>query len=914
MKRFCGMFSNRKINTVVFFYMVLFLLDLLSLYLGKDLPIPYKYLFLSPYFFNDATLNWTVSAWCIVLGIHGTIAAISITFMGMFVSQVSASAEFGFDSICRALLFRDNNFLIFSIHSVSSLIFGILLLSIGSGLFWYFASVLSSLYFILNYSSMYYKLYNVTVNPGIIKSLLFDELNSIGLEYEELDERRKEISRSFDLLFSNCNSNVIGKNDYIPYNKNNHQLNIFNNKSNKVICALNLKAITILIKEFESKPDAIVHFECDFLLPLTDSRVVVTPPNDEPLTEDFKTKFEDLIKSIFIYTDLPPAYSSFKELEEAVVLNICNSLLKGNEWSLDFGVKAFNILCPNGNLANMLRKLDLTITSLKKKDIIDVALLARFLEKMMSIHQNKNNDGNVTEILRSVTDLASYIYTPGNYHDFYKRIFHLLKNKVKYISRKDNYEIPDLYFSLVLRNVIAGNYDNFQIDTDLIVKEVRYLDLSGNNDPQILNIAERKFFLFLKEVITLLIIRLDFLISRTDGSVDEINHLKYFLKSWVNAKFLNELFHKREVYELLFLIPNDFSIFNAEGILREVPNGEATWLNITNDTYKAILFILSQNTINKNRFNLIFRAETREFIDGSKILTHQLKSIISILENGTFNSLLNAVSDSGDVSFSCKQLTQQIEKIVSEQNTNILKHVIDADLDSLLTQDYIEGFKTVLLKNIGSVCPLDLVPVSDDNFKITPLNILIDKRELLNTIDGVSYGMNTSSKSRQAMHIWLCRLLKDIGERGKNINILKGTDLLKEEVITIEYMVENKSDVFAYSKGWTISDPKGDCNFVSAGLYYLDLFKNFSLKKKGDLLSVTINKIDEKNIDSVSKYMGFDGMNPFLYALMSVDINILAEGKGYYDLDFLSQEKCFELEEQRNREFEQLIASTHFSS
>ncbi|EER0346686.1 hypothetical protein GE238_005442, partial [Escherichia coli] len=156
-----------------------------------------KYLLVTPSFLNNSPLNWTTSVWAGVLGIHGTIAALSITFMGMFVSQVSNYSEHGFENICKSMLLRKTSFLKFSLNSIFSLLSGIVLLSCGGGMITYAISIFVSLYFIFNYGSMYLKLYNVTENPTIITDRLFFELDKAKNDYLLIDERRRTIENKF---------------------------------------------------------------------------------------------------------------------------------------------------------------------------------------------------------------------------------------------------------------------------------------------------------------------------------------------------------------------------------------------------------------------------------------------------------------------------------------------------------------------------------------------------------------------------------------------------------------------------------------------------------------------------------------------------------------------------------------------
>ncbi|HBQ2553125.1 TPA: hypothetical protein L7T53_005182, partial [Klebsiella variicola] len=105
-------YGNVK-KTIISCFVVSFLI-LAGMYLSRYCNEPYKYLLISPSFYNNSYLSWTTGVWGSFLGIHGTIAALSITFMGMFVDQVSKTSEHGFESLSKVLLLREYDFLGFS--------------------------------------------------------------------------------------------------------------------------------------------------------------------------------------------------------------------------------------------------------------------------------------------------------------------------------------------------------------------------------------------------------------------------------------------------------------------------------------------------------------------------------------------------------------------------------------------------------------------------------------------------------------------------------------------------------------------------------------------------------------------------------------------------------------------------------
>ncbi|EER1443529.1 hypothetical protein KWG52_004470, partial [Escherichia coli] len=95
---------NREVIIIFLIYFILVGLGISGVIYSRYVDEGVKYLLVTPSFLNNSPLNWTTSVWAGVLGIHGTIAALSITFMGMFVSQVSNYSEHGFENICKSML------------------------------------------------------------------------------------------------------------------------------------------------------------------------------------------------------------------------------------------------------------------------------------------------------------------------------------------------------------------------------------------------------------------------------------------------------------------------------------------------------------------------------------------------------------------------------------------------------------------------------------------------------------------------------------------------------------------------------------------------------------------------------------------------------------------------------------------
>lgn len=92
-----------------------------------------------------------------------------------------------------------------------------------------------------------------------------------------------------------------------------------------------------------------------------------------------------------------------------------------------------------------------------------------------------------------------------------------------------------------------------------------------------------------------------------------------------------------------------------------------------------------------------------------------------------------------------------------------------------------------------------------------------------------------------------------------------------------------------------MTDSEGVLELGDAGLYYMDFENEFLFRKGRTLFDIMIEKITDKNIESIGGANVFEDENPFLYALMSLRVNLELIEKTKYNFYFLSIDKCREL-------------------
>lgn len=902
---------NKKITKIIIFNVVVSLVFVISFSFVGKLDEPYNYLIVSPSFYNYAYLNWVSSAWIGLLGIHGTIAALSITFMGMFVGQASSFSEYGFESLSKVYLLRKHNFLEFSMQSVCNLLCGIFLMLVGCGLLAYLFSAFMSLYFIIQYAVMYYRLYNLTEDPGVISNLLLGSIKETGQEYNSINQFGIKINGEFE---SYCK-----KYDFFSTNQTANYwdeklvaLDVFPSSKNIIITGFYPEIFDELAKIFisfneDSRP--VICFYFAFFYPSPNYSIKILIPSDFSLSNENIILIKNILKKAIIINEVPHIFNKFKQFEDALVNNIRNTLINGDEWSLDFGVKAFYELTSSFNYLNTLKNIDSSIGLSNNKDIVKSSLLASFFEKMCNEALKRGDVRKCADVMRCLLDLARYIYSKNIFYEFYKLAFKQIEFKVKYRSEEEDYIFLDLYAHNVLYNLVYANYKAFEIDTAFMTAGIRYLDLHHRLDHESINDTQRKFLQCLFEVITLLIVRAEFIFKNAQSNKDELDFIRKFLKLWLNAKFLEELYFKSESYEVLFSIPKEYSITHAEFQLREVPDGEASWRSISNDTHKMIALFLTQSPCNSNRFNLIFFNDVKKLKASNFMTTHNLESILSYLESDDFNAFLNMLNQSQDITDQKNrhEVAERVRLMISELKSLILQEVISAELDAALVTDYIEKLKDSFSKEFELIAS-GIVVTPEKNTKSEVFKFLINKREVLPPIDGTAYGSNVSNIARNLIYQWLYIVLDMLKEINCTVKEIGSTDdLTTTKVISIIYMVEQEANTYKHIRGLKIVDKLGHLQLGGPGIYYVNLSENFLIVKNNDLIDVEIKKIEEVDLDAVNDLMNLGGENPHLYSILNAMINVSAVPKDIVNLYFLSEKNCQLNNERLEREVGQLF-------
>ncbi|EEY7497707.1 hypothetical protein CQS24_001615, partial [Escherichia coli] len=217
---------------------------------------------------------------------------------------------------------------------------------------------------------------------------------------------------------------------------------------------------------------------------------------------------------------------------------------------------------------------------------------------------------------------------------------------------------------------------------------------------------------------------------------------------------------------------------------------------------------------------------------------------------------------------------------------------------------YIDKVSISLGGYFNKFVDIDSIPVSN-SVVCNPFYSLINKREVLQSIDKVHYSMNSSHHAEVFVYAWLHKMLDGIKGQYKDVNEIEDvSELPSDKLITIHYMVKGEASVYRYSKGMRITDSKGVLGLGSPGLYYMDFLSVFSCLRNTNLFDLKIESISDENISLVKGLYNFKDENPLMYALMSIRINlefINNDGLSFYYISVDSCKKITALHEQKLR-------------
>ncbi|MGM7968323.1 hypothetical protein ACS765_16635 [Yersinia enterocolitica] len=862
------------------------------------------WLYVNPSYYKNPDLSWITSVWASILGIHGTLAALSITFLGMLAGQASISSAKHFAPVCRLIILRKNKFLSFSTEAISGLIAGIFLLSIGSGVIQYVFSVSISIYFIITYIKIYFELYRYTERPERIEDLLISELRDLGGYITESSRTVNYLNESFSAVISDYSYLSV---DFKTYPIESKVVHFKINTSDKNISPMGfypdkLKILNDKVKKISKEESAKLRISIPFanyIQPVYGQIIHNESDDLKPdIIEDVKNALYESIK----YSKPDVRFLAYKELEECLMKSICENLKYGDSESIKFGVNALILLAGSDGMNALLDKVGTMLLRQYKDEDFTTAALSLFFETLHHSMYSSSSNSNTLAAYKTMLDLPFYLFGKNKYLEYFRKLESLIHEPILY--GEDRGACLKVYISQCISNLTSQNYSLFEVNTDFLTKKMEYFGASSNpfviEDEDLLISATREF-------IALMLIRLGFLFETNDNvDNDEFKTLKSLILKWVNPMFLEGIFFTQELYNVLFKSPYYFSERTSIQKLRNQSEDEVYSLNSSREFGEAIiiLFLIKNSEERESNLDFIFIQDYELFYEKTKITTLFIDEIIKSLSSPEFVKIVNFLENvQGEKQISIEYLNPRLEKIkesfeyLKDKISKIInKKIEESPLNKDLVNKYRLAVSQQLTKELSNILDVDKASslVMHTN---NPYNSLIVKREVIDPIDGVYYSQNTRNHARWALYHWLDGLFKSIDFDSVNIvDVNSMDDLNHGKFITIINKKLASRGIHRYRRGFSIYNENDTYKLPNPGLYYLDVCSELDVMiNKDDMCNVAIDLINKDNEHDLIEKYNIKTANIFLMSEIMISINVMVTPKNGVTLRYLSNEKAEEI-------------------
>lgn len=888
--------------------LIFFLAGSLLFYYNDMLGSKYQWLFISPAYINKSELSWINSSWGTVLSIHGTIAALSITFMGMFIQQVSEASDKDFVHITRQLVLREYKFYSFCVDAIFGLLFGVFFLVVGGGVIQYALSISCSIYFLCHYVRIFKHLYYITEKKEIIERILLRKMKSVSEFVFSTQENSKRLRLDYDNFVSQY-----------PVITTKYETNLNARREieikgaygtvDKVIIGFNknkIKKLASKISSIYGNVDAILFLSPSFHDTSFMKDVYVF--HNETNTSISFDKIQPLIKECFDYADVSEDLYFYYEIESKITQSTFNSLLGTSSKQLDFCIQTLYLLMTSSRSYDVFLNLSRFIyESPSAKNIPEGGLYIFYKELLWKLY--RENDDAAVIVFKSMLSLPRFIYDSITYNKFIQESHDFIENTVMY-STNDKY--IEEYLSSTITNLTQRQHSALEINTEFLTQK---FDTYNLNSSGILSNRQILFLDATKTLISYACVRLEFLrekynISNFTDMKDEIKEiatLKRVLQKWLQPKYLEEIYFISDVYDILFSKDSKFSQYTDEFDLKEVSGSSVIAVNMEHHRAFALALMFFKGLSYNNALSLIYVDSIERLINKNRISTHFIDMTLNIINSELFKEtikLLESVDDKGEiVNFTSRleNLSSLFEQLKSKILDVLRNNIINASYDHELMHAYKEGLDSDLLKSFKEIFRLDLAQKRRVK-RTMKFEFLIDKRQIIKPLNSEFYSQSHSIQANDVLRALISRLINKIDRSKLEVTIINNPNLLPEGVklISINSLNEDFERSFKFYRGirYIIKEPHEI--FSMSGFYYIDLNDCYSFYSSRDKISSASFGIPNKEI--LENYgLEFNEANIKMHASIDVSLLLTWLPKDTQRIYFISRADCLShLEQEEN--------------
>ncbi|WP_324724152.1 hypothetical protein [Lelliottia sp. JS-SCA-14] len=847
-----------------------------------------------------------------MLSIHGTIAALAITFMSMFIAQVSEASEKDFVFICRQLVLREYKFYQFSVDAVCGLLVGVFFLVIGGGLIHYSLSMAFSLYFIYQYMKIFKDLYFITEKKELIEDILLRKIRDISefickqrensdllkFEFEDCIKGHSKLTTANGLIYKTGEAYKIS-----PAYKENDKIISGYNKVNikKLSDYLHEKYVDERVKLYLNPVFLVSNFHaeayliCDYDIGLNENNVI-----NKMLSKCFN--YDAISEDIYFYT----------EVVSKTQVSTLNALLTNNEPQINFNINALVLLILNSQSIEAFNSLENYIYGMPSSKKIAIESMDFFYRNLIDRLQSDSEEfSNI--VYDSMFSLPMSIYEKDFYESYIRNIHSFASQKTKF---QQNVLYLETYIKSSLKNLLYFNLEAFKLNTEFLANEEKYFDVT---DYTIIEKDQESHIEAMKSVLTYLHVLLNSMYDEEKESFVEhkihgvvnVSEVVSLLKRWLNPVFLNDLFFHQMLYKILVRRNAKFSDRHYNFVIQKDLSQIITpsSLRYHESAVLALLFY-PWKTFNNN-LDMSFVIIDGDFIKANELNTNFIELIINFIESKEFMNTVLMIDGGHDID-NYTDFDERKERLLTIFNA-IRNKVTNYYLNLILSLPYDEALMKGYRENLQKIFLAKLTKFVNQKYLDNVLefvepkvkNIIIEKREILPPLNDTTFAMSYSLHASRIINQIIDELLAHFTDSNAVVIEIHSIDDLPEKTyISINSLAEGFADTYKFHKNNVRANYYLDQGcFINNGFYYVCLSDNFNFRcSKENILDVSFMPLTQEYVSSAN-FTNTD-LNIDLLARMKVLINFgytLKEAPVVY---FLSRENCLrdlEREEEKMR-------------
>ncbi|WP_343711017.1 hypothetical protein [Kosakonia radicincitans] len=773
--------------------------------------------------------SWITGTWGGILSIHGTIAALSITFMSMFIQQVSEAANKDFIFITRQLVLRKYRFYQFSTDAICGLLIGVFFLVIGGGVLHYSLSMACSIYFIIQYMKIFKHLYFITEKKEIIDETLLEKIKESGKHIKLIDEKTNQIHQDFKKITSTLSNFVSGyerdynnrKNILIenPYCLKNNMLIDYNEK--------NLGLLNDYITNNYPNGNVKLFLSPCFYDPDFIRDAYIFHDNDQPIKIT-----EDLIKCIqscFKSSELDENTYFYNSFETSIIQSTLNAIISNNINQLNFCIETLYII----TISSMKTDIFLHLQHI----IIDTPTFKRALpETLFHFYESIINklfydySPFAAIAFEAMVTVPSNIYEKGIYAIYSQMIHEFSTDRILY-SRNDVFF--NVYIKTSIANLVLRRYSTFNLNTVFLTKKIKYLSNNVNE-----NLTERQIYLIeaTKTTLSYISTRLTFLQDKKPenslvalkNEYEEINELKKILLLWLAPEFLNEINCYSSVYDIILKPSSKYSDINDIFTIKESDSTEPVSIEQEYHEAVAICLLFFRGDVYNNGLNILYINNLNSLIRKNNLTTSFLDDILEVINSTYFQQLIELIESSSQNTLITKyesrkeNILSMFEQIKSNINQIALDELINSKYDENLIANYNKSLESQFAGQLNEI--IENTKKENVHSKIK-MDFAINKRQIIPPIDGKIFSQESYYYSQMLIAHLVITLIQSLEEERLSTHRITTPNELPSNIkpISINRLGNNAQGSYKFYRGLRITEGISTSIFTENGFYYIDL-------------------------------------------------------------------------------------------